>query len=501
MIVMPAEPGRRDRQTLDHFLTRVGDRARLSGKTHYASITLRVRHIDPLAVLEAIYDPAEQHFYSECPEEGLALAGADAVTSWTGAGAERFVEARLWAERLFSDLIAVGDLEAGSGPKLFASFTFEDEVPPAEQEQGSVAFSAATLFLPRWQVERRQGRYFATANAAIEPGADIRPIAERIWSAHQRFGAFEYGGDPAVSGPVGSGESVPGSRLVMDSAAADNLGKMEGYGRLGRAEEVGDYRSSVRIALERIHRGELDKVVLARALRYRAARPFLPLPCLNRLRERFGSCYAFSVSEGRGASFIGATPERLVQVRHGKLSTEALAGSAPRGRTAREDARLAAGLLGSEKDLREQRMVTESIRRQLEPFGFELSVEDPPVLLRLANVQHLRSAIEAAMPAGGHLLEVAGALHPTPAVGGAPREAALRLIAELEPFHRGLYAGVAGWFDDQGQGRMLVGLRSALVSGQELTAYAGAGIVEGSEPEKEFAETEVKLRALLEGLG
>jgi len=238
----------------------------------------------------------------------------------------------------------------------------------------------------------------------------------------------------------------------------------------------------------------------ARAQDVTADRALHPLTMLNGLRQRFPDCYAFSFAQGRGPSFIGATPERLARVSKGRLETEALAGTIRRGASASEDAALAAALLRSEKDRREHGQVLDDIVARLAPLGVVPEVPGAPQIRRLANVQHLQTPVTAALPETVKLLDAIAALHPTPAVGGSPREAAVARIRELEGFPRGLYAGALGWLNARGGGEFFVGIRSALVEGARARVYAGAGIVEGSAPEKEFAETELKFRAMIDAL-
>jgi menaquinone-specific isochorismate synthase len=182
------------------------------------------------------------------------------------------------------------------------------------------------------------------------------------------------------------------------------------------------------------------------------------------------------------------------------MHTEALAGSAPRGASASEDAAFARALLQSEKDLREHRLVFDSIVRRIADLGLKLEHADHPRVLGLANVQHLHLPVSAALPAGVHILDLVTRLHPTPAVGGSPREPAVAAITRLEPCHRGLYAGPHGWVDHRGGGEFFVGIRSALIDGHTAVVHAGAGIVAGSGAENEFAETELKFKALIEAL-
>jgi menaquinone-specific isochorismate synthase len=309
----------------------------------------------------------------------------------------------------------------------------------------------------------------------------------RVWRAHQKFRQFEYG-DAAENG-----SAVPPSDLGVRGASAYKA-------PVFTTREAGDYRAAVRRALQRIEAGEFKKIVLARAQDLVADRPLHPLRMLNGLRQRFPDCYSFSFGHGHGPSFIGASPERLVRVSKATLETEALAGSIRRGASASEDAALAAALLRSDKDLREHREVLDDIVARLTPLGIVPEFPAQPHIRRLANVQHLDTPVHAALPDTVHLLDVLAAMHPTPAVGGSPREAAVAQIRGLEGFPRGLYAGALGWLNARGGGEFFVGIRSALVHGSTARVFAGAGIVSGSTPEKEFAETELKFKAMLDAL-
>jgi len=462
----------RDKNALKVFLSGCQTAAETKGHFQIASISLSVRHIAPLAVLESIYEPEQMHFYVERASDEDALAGAEAVVSAKFSGPERFAKVQAFADEILEHTIAVGDLsEAFTGPHFFTAFTFADEVPAGE------AFGAATVFLPRWQVSRSKGKYGAVANVLVEADTDIDSLVERVWGAYEKFGAFSYKSDvPQVlkKDPV---------ELVKTTDLAPGV-----------------YKEAIQKALVQINAGAYEKIVLARGLRLEATRDWEPLEALNRLRERFAGCFTFSFGCGNRKSFIGASPERLLKVRDGSLYTEAIAGSAPRGQTAAEDAQFARALLESEKDHREHCCVRDSIIRRLEKIGIEATAEGAPRLLQLANVQHLRTAIHSRLSRDQHIMEILAEMHPTPAVGGTPRGSAVAAIADLEQIDRGLYAGVLGWFNHLNEGEMIVGIRSALIEGQTATLYAGAGIVSGSDPDKELQETEMKLDALRKGL-
>ena len=248
----------------------------------------------------------------------------------------------------------------------------------------------------------------------------------------------------------------------------------------------------VRRALELIARGELEKVVLARCVDVTADRPFDLRHVVARLRADQPGCFVYA-AEG----LVGATPELLVRRRGDRVESRPMAGT-----VVGSDDDALARLDGSEKDAREHRPVPRAIADALAPWCTTLDVPETPRVVRLASVAHLVSPVEGRLAAPApDAWALAAALHPTPAVGGSPREAALRAIASLEPIERGRYAGPVGWVDARGDGDWGVALRGAVVDGPRATLHAGAGIVAGSEPDGEWRETEAKLEPMLRALG
>jgi menaquinone-specific isochorismate synthase len=469
MTILPINPAANaNPEALRAFLEQCRSAAARAGRAKLVSISIAVDALDPLAVLESIFEPGEPHFYAERPDIGSAIAGAETAAAFESTGPGRFEAVQRWIDAMLQDTIAVGDVSAPfGGPHFFTGFAFADEVEAGEP------FAAARVFVPRWQVARAGAVTTAVANFLVPPDADLNALAERVWRAHRKFGGFRYRETPVTE---------PSAEAIF------------------QVREAGDYRAVVAKAVARIDAGEFTKIVLARAQEFASDQPLHPLRVLNGLRQRFPDCYAFSLANGRGQSFIGASPERLVRVSKGVLETEALAGSIRRGAGASEDAALAGTLLRSEKDRREHQHVLAAITARLEQLGLAPEYAAEPGLRRLANVQHLHTPIRATLPENVRLLAVLAALHPTPAVGGSPLAAVLPAIRGLESFPRGLYAGAIGWSNARGGGEFFVGLRSALVDGGTARVYAGAGIVAGSTPEKEFAETELKFKAMLEAL-
>lgn len=454
--------GSSDKEGLRTFLNYCRSHAVSSGKPYIASISQRVLDMDPLAVLRSIHEVNQPHLYIE--KRPISISGAEAIVQLRCDGPDRIVRCRDFIKDWSTRMVATGDLDADfSGPLFFCTFSFD-----ANETNGG------TVFLPKWQICRNEQGCVAVANVLVEPEVDVEPEVERVWRAHKKFITLD---DSTLS-------SVPDIPSITQ--------------RVPESPEL--YQNRVTRAVEAIANRKVEKVVLSRWLDLMADSPFQPLNVLYRLRDVYPDCYAFSVSTGDESSWIGATPERLVRSYQDGFQTEAIAGSAPRGKNLAEDAQLGRGLLVSDKDRREHKLVVDSILRRLKFCGIDSSIVGQPQLLRLSNIQHLKTAIHGKRNKDVNLLEIAGALHPTPAVGGVPREDAVALQRELEPFSRGLYTGFFGWVSPAGEGEMVVALRTAHIEGNKARLYAGAGIVEGSHPEKEYLETEYKLEAMLSGL-
>jgi isochorismate synthase len=270
--------------------------------------------------------------------------------------------------------------------------------------------------------------------------------------------------------------------------------------QLREVPQADAYRAAVAEVVAKIRRGELRKVVLARTIEVTAERELDPKLLAGRLRAVDPDAYTFAVPTDEGV-LVGASPELLVSRRGHEVRSNPLAGSAPRSGDPEEDRANADALTGSSKDREEHTIVVDAVAETLRPFCEELTWDPEPVLRETPNVWHLstnfRGALRDPAPTA---LDLVAALHPTPAVAGEPREAALATIAELEPFDRGRYAGPVGWVDAEGDGEWAIALRCAELRGKNAVLYAGAGIVADSDPARELDETERKFRAFLDAL-
>jgi menaquinone-specific isochorismate synthase len=436
-------------------------------------IRFPIAEFNPLAILQQFQERYYHHFYFEHGADCFVALGK--AIQLTVESRDRFAQTRDLIADLSGQILAVDAIgQAGPGhSRFFCNFAFFDQ----GESRGNPASQAAIL-LPRWQIEQQTdsaGRVTAWAIAHLVLHPEFMPETEsqRIWQELERIRST-----PAVA-PTAVLPAAIATIVPDDSSLGFPLG--------------------VTRALQSIAAGQFDKIVLAKALDVTASQPFNLIGSLQNLRDRYPNCYRFSASCGAGETFIGASPERLVAVHDRQLETEALAGSAPRGATLAEDEQFAAQLLDSDKEAREHQLVIDFITQRLASLGMTAQLAAPR-LLRLPNIQHRHTPITAPMPAQGHILDVVGGLHPTPAVAGWPSAIACQHIPQYEDFDRGWYAAPIGWVDTEGNGEFAVGIRSAVLKGNQARLFAGAGIVAGSDPERELNEVGMKLQALLQAL-
>jgi menaquinone-specific isochorismate synthase len=396
-------------------------------------------------------DPGDLLSWLPDGEAVAFLRGTDGIVGWgeaarlpVTAGPRSGEQVAADVEQLLSAMTVRDDVGLpGSGPVAIASLVFD----PADT--GSV------VVVPKVVLGRRQGRSWLTL--VTPPGAVAVPQLRRR---------------PAAA-------AVPVDAHVTTRLPAEDA-----------------WQAAVATAVDELRTRRLDKVVLARALDVEAAGDVDPRVIAARLAQRFPSCFTY-ICDG----LVGASPELLVRRTGRQAESLVLAGSVRRGSSPAEDAELEQVLLTSAKDRHEHELAVESVREVLAPVAVDLACEPEPQLVRLANISHLGTHVQAWLPEPPpSAIRLAAALHPTAAVGGVPGSAALDLIRRLEAAPRGRYAGPVGWVDARGDGEFAIALRCAQLSGRRARVWAGAGIVAESDPAAEVAETTTKLDAALGAL-
>ncbi len=428
--------------------TRAAELARSAGGRAFAAVAVPLRGtVDVLAAFRESRGAVRFAFLQ--PERGFAMVGLGVAAAWRLRGPEPLRDAAALL-RTMPPAAVVGEVPTRPLPIAFAG----------------AAFSAGPR-APHWA-----------------PFGDGLLIVPKVLLIVEERGAWR------VETELVDAEGTPVPGQLPEPALAE--------ARADHAATRAEWTAAILRALDRIARGEAAKVVVAREAHLAEHRPVDE--ALAILAERFPTCTIFAADLG-GPCFLGATPERLAAVSQGAFELMALAGTAPRGADPAEDDAIAARLIADRKEREEHAFVVRALCEDIAPLVSELEIAPEPEVVRLPNLQHLRTLLRGRLQSGASLFDLAARLHPTPAVGGMPREAAARIIAEVETFDRGWYAGPLGWADARGDGELVVALRSALLTpGQPARLFAGCGVVARSDPEHEFAESDLKLRAIRSAL-
>ncbi|MGM0578866.1 MAG: isochorismate synthase [Myxococcota bacterium] len=454
------------------------DSEHLAPGARLVRIEVPLPHADPwtwAGLAEASGEPLAA--WSDEDGDVCFLALGEAASVDLPAGPGRFEAARSWCSRLSEQIATIrrapGRAAGARPPLALGGVGFSDAA--ADPSGPWRSWGAGRLVVPRLLVHRSGGRTVAVLTESVGPGSDpeaaFRPSLARL---------DRTAGD----------ETPPGAIRPVETTA-----------RTARDE----WMDGVRAALDRLDTGDdpgLRKVVLARAARFAApdGRRMDPVATARALRERHRACTTFAFRAADGSAFVGATPEVLIRLRGRRAATAALAGTTSRGASPEDDRALADALRRHGKDRREHGFVVEAIRDALAPLARDLEVAPDPRVRPLADVQHLETPVVATLDRACSIWDLLARLHPTPAVGGLPRGEALAWIRAHEALERGWYAAPVGWVDEGGDGAFHVALRSALLRGPDAWAFAGAGLVPGSDPEAEWTETDHKLRAIRSAL-
>jgi len=449
-----------------------------SQKERAVTISLHFDKLDPLAVLEQLASHDEPRFYWEKPDLDLAISANGFVKEIIAHGEDRF-------KQVEDEIANYKSLHDGysalthslTGLHFIGGFSFFN----SETDGDWAHFGTARFIIPKWIFVRDGNLSLLTIAQTVKPGTDPKKLLEEIvLSLNTIIEKLAVYRNPSFSDQE---NKEPLSFNVTD-----------------QLDERANWNDIVAKATTEIKHGTFNKIVLARTRNIVADRSIVETRLLHHLRREYPNCYSFLLQFADTASFVGSTPERLVSIQSGFLNTDGLAGSIPRGQSATDDTILEKRLLMSDKDQEEHRFVVESIVSRLKEFTSEIHRAPEASIRKFTNVQHLYTPISARLPMGTNPLDVVEKLHPTPAVGGAPRDAALDGILELEGFRRGWYAGPVGWINTNGRAEFSVAIRSGLIKDNRATFYAGCGIVEGSDSASEWNETELKFIPMMTAL-
>ncbi|MFD7133638.1 isochorismate synthase MenF [Streptomyces sp. NPDC059894] len=461
--------------------------ARRQRRPVLASWATRLRHADPTALWSHGRAHTDRSLLWQSAWDRGSLVALGTAHDLTARGATRIPRTRTAWERLVRDAVTGGHpgdgLPTGQGPLLVGGFSFAPAGDFAAAGPSPTApLPEALMWVPALQMRGSAGlspMAELRLNAVVHPQDDPEQTAKSLVHLAERC-------LPEGAAPRSADAPEPSSR---PPSAVREL------------PPAGEWKDLVGQAVDRIRAGAFEKVVVAREVRVTTGTPFDLPAALERLRRTYPDATVFAVGHGTH-TFIGATPEYLVRLGGGTVHALGLAGTAPRGSTPRLDAELEKQLTESAKIRHEHDVVVRMLVDALRATCAHVDAGTGPSVLKLANVQHLATVVEGSgVQPGLGVLRFVERLHPTPALGGHPREAALDWLVRNEGLERGWYAGTVGWTDTSGQGEFAVAIRCALVRDDTASLYAGCGIVADSDPEDEYQETLVKLRPMLHALG
>ncbi len=362
-----------------------------------------------------------------------------------------------------------------AAPRLFGGFAFRDDFTP---DNTWAVFHPAHFVLPHYQLAQTPTESWLTMNVILPPEENPNEILPQLRAAL----ALRY------------------QQLLVDCAKTA-VYEFPALNQMTYPMDYADWEKMLNAAIGQMQTSSLEKVVLARVCEIWLQDRVRVTAVLDHLNQNYPECYRFLFEPRPYHAFFGATPELLARVDGRILQTMGLAGSMQRGGNSQEDEQFALALLNSRKDQHEHALVVDALRRRLVPISADLDIPQVPQIYTLSYIHHLHTPVRATLHSPMGILPLVALLHPTPALGGAPRADALEFIRRAEPVPRGWYAAPIGWIDHKLDGEFGVAIRSAVSQRRRVWLYAGAGIVADSEPQREWDETTLKLQPMLRALG
>ena len=454
--------------TLKHMIYKVQEQAKSLQAAQLFSWTKEISSVDMLTVFQNAKQLKKDRTFWMNSDNDFALIGigqADTLIAYQ----DRFTEIeRQWNELKENAFIYNKYNLAGTGLVSLGGMSFD---PLRERSSLWEKYPPSQLTIPEVTIANSDGRYFLTYNHYCYPEDDVENTVHKI-------------------------EAIENTLLYPKCIKNYPIGQIVASHVVAPEQ----WKQTVVQAVNEIKKDRAKKIVLAREMRITLNRQANITDMLRKLIHTQPNSYIFAFEQGDNC-FIGATPERLVQVEKEKLLSTCLAGTAPRGETRERDAQIAREeLLENAKNREEHEYVVQMIKQSIEDSCEHIDIPEAPVIYPLRNLQHLYTPVKAILKPGYSVFDLIKKLHPTPALGGVPTETALAFMREHELLDRGWYGAPIGWLDSNDISEFAVALRSGLVQANEVSLFAGCGIMRDSDPEMEFAETKMKFLPMLQVL-
>jgi len=410
----------------------------------------------------------ERSFYFEKPKEDFSIIGIDEILTISENGEGRFAitdrKAKEWKNNFVNNWETISLKRI---PLFLGAMKFTTE----HSDDVWQDFNDSTWFIPEIMILKQNDKKYLFFNFIYSQGTSQKSILKRFQNKIEKIFSDEK---------KNINSNKPKIINVEGSSPKDKK----------------KWKNLVIEGIQKISENQLEKIVFSRKVELKLSEELNLDYIISKFRSSYPECYLFIYHHGR-SSFLGATPEKLAEFSEGKVQIDALAGSAPRGLTVEEDKKIEDELLKDKKNLIEHDYVVTHIKNSISNLTKDFSLDENHKIKKLAVIQHILTKITATMNEPNMMLNLLKELFPTPAVCGLPKDVSLHLIKKMENYRRGLYSGIIGWFNFNDEGDFAVAIRSALATNNKLFAFAGCGIVEDSDPENEYKETELKLKTIM----
>ncbi|MGM8211943.1 isochorismate synthase [Virgibacillus sp. W0430] len=427
-----------------------------------ASFTQEIRIKDLLKLFEAAKKFNKNRMFWTSTEADYSIVGIGKTWEITAQSSRFTVTKQKW-EQLLAEAIVHDPYEAeGTGIVALGGMSFD---PDGQQTTLWKNFLSSQFIVPEFIVFKNKSKSYLTMTSAVQPNDQLDTFISK-WNQIVEL----------LDAPV----QFPQATTIRYK------------------KEIGseEWIEIVKKAIDEIKKQRVKKIVLARELRVKLNKQAEVAVVLKNLINKQKNSFIFAFEQGEDC-FLGATPERLVKIHGTSLFSTCLAGTAPRGRTKMEDNQISEALLHDEKNREEHDYVVQMIKKSVEDYCTDIDIPTEPIVYQLKNLHHLYTPVHAKIKKEVSLFDIIEKLHPTPALGGVPREESLAFIRENEQLDRGWYGAPVGWIDSKGNGEFAVAIRSGLIQGDEVSLFAGCGVMKDSNPEAEYEETKVKLLPML----
>lgn len=430
------------------------------------SWTEEMKEVDLLTVFQNALQTKKQRLFWMNSSNTFSFVGVGCIYTLVAEKERYNVLKREWRELLDKAFIHNPFKNLGTGLVAVGGMSFD---PKRKKSDLWENFPTSQLTIPEIFVVHANNSYFITVNKYIEPNESLPNIIHEMEQ--------------------------------LKSIASERGNKQKRNQKIVYKEEVEPelWKQTVQKAVEQIKQNEASKIVLAREMQLTLNKDACITSLLKKLINSQTNSYIFAIEHGAHC-FIGATPERLVQISNKELLSTCLAGTAPRGKTKEIDEKIGCALLNDQKNREEHDYVVQMIKNSIAPYCYHIDIPDEPILYPLKNLQHLYTPVKATLKESYTVFDIIEQLHPTPALGGVPREKSLAFIREHELLDRGWYGSPIGWLDSNGNSEFVVAIRSGLVKGRQVSLFAGCGVMRDSDPQMEYDETNIKFLPMLQVL-